>query len=543
MATGTAPIQRSFDELGTPLFDTVFCVLDLETTGGSPAGSEITEVGAVKVRGGEILGTFHTLVNPRSPIPPFITVLTGITQAMVVEAPTIDRVLPSFLEFCRGTVLVGHNLRFDLGFIETACRRLGYPIPPNRRVDTLGLARRLVRRDVRNLRLATLAAHFRSPIPPRHRALDDALATLHVFWGLLELAGGLGVTALEDLLLLPTARGNPDYRKAELARPLPRRPGVYLFRDRDGEVLYVGRAKNLRTRVMSYFHGDGRRRTADLLRRLDRVDHRVCAGDLEAAVTELRLIWAHRPPFNRRSKPPKASYWVTITDERFPRVSLTRTRRDDALAALGPFRGRRAAELVMHGIWDAVPVRRCTSRPGSREARCAAAQMGSALCPCDGTLSELEYRRAVSALWEGITHEPELLLSPLRAKMYDLASAQRFEQAAWVRDRYQALARALERRRRWIALQEAGRIEFASVDGELAVVEGGRLLASWREGDPRPLLPPTPPPSPSPTPPDLATAEEAELIWRWISRPTVRVVRSFGPLVMPARPVRLLRTG
>ncbi|MGH9197261.1 MAG: exonuclease domain-containing protein, partial [Acidimicrobiia bacterium] len=106
--------QRTFDQLGTPLYDVMFCVLDLETTGGSAATCEITEIGAVKYRGGEIQGTFQTLVNPGTGIPPFITILTGITEVMVREAPRLESVLPTFLEFCRGAVLVGHNVRFDL---------------------------------------------------------------------------------------------------------------------------------------------------------------------------------------------------------------------------------------------------------------------------------------------------------------------------------------------------------------------------------------------------------------------------------------------
>src|SRR5438045_5035974 len=98
-AAPPAPRQASFDELGTPLREVTFVVVDLETTGGSPAACAITEIGAVKVRGGEVLGTFQTLVNPDQLIPPFIAVLTGITQAMVASAPRIETALAAFLDF------------------------------------------------------------------------------------------------------------------------------------------------------------------------------------------------------------------------------------------------------------------------------------------------------------------------------------------------------------------------------------------------------------------------------------------------------------
>lgn len=532
------PLQRSFEELGTPLFDVTFCVVDLETTGGSPADCEITEVGAVKVRHGEVIGTFQTLVNPGGPIPPFITVLTGITQSMVVEAPPIEQVLPSFLEFCGEAVIVGHNVRFDLGFLNAAAERLGYGRLPHRWVDTAALARRLIRNEVRNLRLATLAAHLRSPVTPTHRAFDDARATMHVLHGLLERAGSLGVTALEDLLALPRARGSAHYSKIHLARELPRRPGVYLFRDRDGAVIYVGKAKNLRTRVSSYFYGDERRSIANLLREMHTIDHRVCTGDLEAGITELRLIHAHRPRHNRASRPPKANHFVTLTGDRYPRLSLTRTVHGDARTVLGPFRSRKAAEAVMTAIWDAVPIRRCSGRAGSRTAPCAPAQLGVALCPCDGTIDLGRYEAVVERLVAGVEWDPHLLLDPLEQRMHQLAAARRYEEAAWQRDRHRSLAQALENRRRWSALVAAGRLEILDGEGERALVDHGRLVATWRDGSTPPLLPiDSEPPGPDPVPPDVAADAEMRLLWAWMTGGAAILLRADRPLALPASAV------
>jgi DNA polymerase III subunit epsilon len=534
-------IQRSFDDLGTPLHDVTFCVLDLETTGGSAAGCAITEVGAVKVRGGVVLGEFQTLVDPGAAIPPTITLLTGITQAMVCGAPHIESVLPSFLEFAGDAVLVGHNVRFDLSFLDAAAVRLGYGRLANRTVDTVALARRLVRNEVRNLRLQTLAAHLRSPVVPTHRALDDARATVHVLHGLLERAGSLGVTALEDLLQLPTARGSAHYAKIDLARRLPREPGVYLFTGRGGEVLYVGKAKNLRTRATSYFHGDPRRRIQDLLRETQAVDHRVCASELEAQVAELRLIHAHRPRYNRASRPPRATHWVTLTREPFPRLTVARTLHRDRPFVLGPFRSKEAADLVVAAIWDAVPIRRCTGPAGRREGPCGFAQLGAALCPCDGTLEPGRYAGVVDRLVAGVERDPDLLLDPIEERMRLLAHRRRFEEAGWMRDRHRALGRALERRRRWLALVAAGRIEAESSRGDRAVVEGGRLLAAWRTGAPAPLLPPPGPVDEAPAPPGADIAEEADLVWSWLTGGDVRLVDLGGPITWPARPVRTLR--
>ncbi len=535
------PLQRSFDDLGAPLSEVPFCVVDLETTGGSPADCAITEIGAVKFIGGEPAGTFQTLVDPETAIPPFITVLTGITHAMVVEAPKIEEALPSFLEFLGDAVIVGHNVRFDLSFLNAAAERLGYGRLPNRSADTAALARRLIRTEVRNLKLATLAAYFRSPVAPTHRALDDATATAHVFWGLLERAGTIGATHLDDLLALPSARGTPHYHKLRLADGLPRRSGVYLFRDRSGTVFYVGKAKDLRSRVRAYFYGDRRRTVANMLRELADIDYRLCETELEASITEVRLINAHSPRYNRRSRPRGTDHWVKLTRERFPRLSMVRTLREDALLYLGPFRTRKSAQLIVTALWDALPLRRCTGSPGTRQAPCAFAQLGLATCPCSGDADEGTYGEVIERLLEGVERDHRVLLDPLAEMVAAHARRSRFEEAAWLRDRYRALARALERRRAWCALQEAGLVRAVDGAGNGALLERGRLVAAWRGAAP-PLLTTLAPPQGewTPVPRSSADAEEAHLIWKWLSNGDVVLEGVSGVFASSVRPVPAL---
>lgn len=527
--------QPSFDELGSPLFDVTFCTLDLETTGGSAAGGDrITEIGAVKHRGGDVVGTFQTLVNPGRDIPPTITILTGITHSMVVDAPLIDEALPTFLEFIGSSVIVGHNVRFDLSFLNAAAERLGYPRLDHRSVDTAALARRLVRPEVRNLRLATLAKHFRSPTKPTHRALDDARATAHVLHALMERAGTLGVTALEDLLQLPTAKGAPNYSKIRLTDGLPRRPGVYLFKDANDRIFYVGKAKNLRTRVRSYFYGDTRKSVAAMLNELATIDYHVTAGELEAEVTELRLIHAHRPRHNRRSRPPKASHFVKLTSERWPRLSIARSYREDGGTYLGPFRSRKAAERVVHAIWDAAPIRRCIAKKPSG-ANCAFSEMGVAACPCDGSIDEVAYESIVATVRAGMTTRPASLLQPLEDRMRELSEQQRYEDAARLRDRHRSLARAILRRRAWQAMIEAGSIWAQTPEGDGAVIDAGRLAAAWQGMD-RPLVA-AGTITDEQIPPSVEIGEEAHLVWSWLTQNEVRLLDTTRPIAMPAWPV------
>ena len=320
-----ASLQDSFEDLGTHLSQVTFCVVDLETTGGAETDA-ITEFGAVKVRGGEILGRFQTLVNPKGQIPPLIAVLTGITNTMVADAPPLRQVLPAFLAFAENTVIVAHNAPFDTGFLRRGCEALGYPYPKWPVLDTAALARAILLRDeVPNCRLATLATHFRSVTTPNHRALTDAEATVDVLHALIERVGNLGVQTIEDLREF-TRRVSPQRRaKRTWAKDLPEQPGVYLFvAERDGsrEVLYVGTSRNIRRRVRTYFTAAEKRpRMEEMVRVATGVEAVPCATALQAEVVELRLIASHAPRYNRRSKFPERNLWIKITEEAFPRLS------------------------------------------------------------------------------------------------------------------------------------------------------------------------------------------------------------------------------
>ncbi len=210
--------QATIEDSGRPLRLTTFVVLDLETSGGSPkAGAGITEIGAVKVRGGEILGKFQSFVNPGTSIPPFITDLTGITDEMVFSSPTIADIFPTLLEFlgpADETVFVAHNAPFDLSFLRAAAQRHEHTWPKYLVIDTAKLARRILTRDeVINCRLGTLAEFFNTEVSPNHRALDDALATVDVLHALIGRVGSLGITTFEELKDFGTRKSKTRNRR------------------------------------------------------------------------------------------------------------------------------------------------------------------------------------------------------------------------------------------------------------------------------------------------------------------------------------------
>ena len=202
----------------TLLKDTTFAVIDLETSGGSPkSGAGITEIGVVKVRGGVVLGTFQSFVDPGHLLPAFITQLTGISDEMLVSAPFIDEVLPTLFEFLGSpdeTVLVAHNSPFDMSFLKAAALVHEYEWPNYLTVDTARLARAALDRDeVVNCKLGTLAEFFNTSVSPNHRALDDALATVDVLHGIIERLAGHDVSTFEEMRNFPS-------RKRRVKRPI-----------------------------------------------------------------------------------------------------------------------------------------------------------------------------------------------------------------------------------------------------------------------------------------------------------------------------------
>ncbi|MCB0947936.1 MAG: DEDD exonuclease domain-containing protein [Mycobacterium sp.] len=530
------------------LRETTFVVVDLETTGGRHTGDKhdsITEIGAVKVRGGEVLGEFATLVDPGRSIPPQIVALTGITSAMVYDAPPIEAVLPAFLEFCRGAVLVAHNAGFDIGFLRAAAERnhLRWPKPPV--LCTVRLARRALTRDeAPSVRLSALARLFGASTTPTHRALDDARATVDVLHGLIERVGNQGVHTYTELRsYLPDV--TPAQRsKRHLAKGLPPNPGVYLFRGPSGEVLYVGTSINLRRRVSQYFSGaDPRTRIKEMASLATAVDHVECAHDLEAGVRELRLLAAHAPPYNRRSKFPRRWWWLTLTDEDFPRFAAVRAPRGDS--AVGPFRSRGEALEAAELIARFTGVRTCTTRLGRSAVHGPACpEREVSPCPAVRGIDAAEYAAAARdalALIDGRSNGP---LAAALSQVAELAERKRYETAARLRDRAAATIDVLWRGQRLRALASIPQVVAAKPDGDhgwhLAVIRHGQLAAAGvapRGVPPMPVvdalcagaqsvLPPTEPSGARGYPLGGALVEETALLTRWLARPGVRIVQA-----------------
>jgi DNA polymerase III subunit epsilon len=373
-------------------------VFDLETTGLSAERDRICEIGAVRVRALEVVDSFQSLVNPGVPLPDPIARLTGLREQELRRVPPVAAVLRRFLAFAGDDLLVAHNARFDQRFLERQLqllhgRRLSEPP-----LCTAALARRLLEGRLRRVGLASLAHFFGVGTQPCHRALPDAEATAEVLIRLIGLAQELGARRLSELRTLAAPRKRRVYDKRSLARGAPASPGVYLFHDRHGQVLYVGRARDLRARLRSYFRSERQRPSIEAaLLALDRIEWRTLGSELEAALEELRLIRELNPPANSRSRRREHGVYLKRRGEDFV-VTKTPTE-------LGPIASRRRASLAARAL---------------------------------SASTELELER----LLEGGP------LPRLRARLARLSDELRYEEAARLRDRIEALEHVVDRLRR-----------------------------------------------------------------------------------------------
>jgi len=408
------------------LEEATYVVVDLETTGLRPGSAGICEIGAVRLRGFEADGEFETLVDPGLPIAAGASAVTGLRDEQLRGAPRPAAAVRSFLAFAGDAVLVAHNARFDLAFLDRETERLtgsriGAPV-----LDTVRLARTLLAGRVPGFGLAQLAWFLDTAERPCHRALPDARATAELLLALIGLGQERGARTVADLAALSATRARRLLDKRHLAFGAPTRPGVYRFLGSNGEVLYVGRARNLRSRLRSYFRSERQRPAVEAaLAAAQSIEWQVTGSELEAALEELRLIRELRPPGNARVSRPERQVWLRARGDSV--VSSSRP------SPVGPLRSRRTAQLAAR-----------------------------VLAPDD-------------------LAAPEAALPRLRHRLRDLADARRFEDAGRLRDRLAALEKVCHELER---LDRVRRLECcilvpAGEQGHVraAFVAGGRIAA------------------------------------------------------------------
>jgi len=502
------------------LKDVDFVVLDTETTGLRPGPDRVIEVAGIRLRGGEVIDSFQSLVNPGRRLPSFIVKFTGITQEMVSSAPSAAQVFPDFFNFVEGATLVGHNVGFDIGFLSNEAHLLGQAFPIDG-IDTILFARRYLP-ALRRFKLDFVAEHLKIPASNRHRAMGDAKVTAAVFLKLLALAQQQGIQTLGNLrrrLQLPVTWSG-DITDASISKQLdqwrvdgklakkmaspprpngglflnpawkrdfPGKPGVYLMKDEHGQVIYVGKAKCLKDRLASYYsHPLGYTRKMDgLLQNVREIETRVLGSELEALLVESQLIKQLQPPYNVQLRNYELYPFIKIDVQHpFARVYSTKEVAADGARYFGPFRSRRIVDVTIELIQKVFPVRTCIRSlpPQSKPSDpCLRLHLDRCSGPCRGNGDPIAYAKVIEQVCAFLGGEREDLLDRLRRQMLEASQQMNYERAAWLRDTIRSADEVLIGQRLITGAVEANNlfIVYPSAHqehNELFLVRHGRLV-------------------------------------------------------------------
>lgn len=375
-----------------------FVAIDVETTGLRPNQQRVIEIALIRYEQGREVRRFESLIHPQRAIPRFISELTSITDAHVSDAPPFSDIATQVIEFVGDSLIVGHNVGFDISFINAELKRADQPTLINDRFDTLGIAKRLLH-GLRKANLARVAEHLGLSTTKLHRAASDASLTAEVALRLVAEAMQQGVTSLDQLkinarLETPEPREHIGRARAQMdssmLADIPRKPGVYLMRDAAEHVIYVGKSKNLRERVRSYYSQPiGYTRKMDgLLESVKRIETVVVGSDIEAMLLESQLIHRYEPRYNTAMRAFEHYPYIKVDiSNPWPRMSISKHRKDDGARYFGPYQSSRGARRTVEVLNQILPLRTCTrsfKSARSYGSPCIQLDIGRCAGPCNG---------------------------------------------------------------------------------------------------------------------------------------------------------------
>lgn len=375
-----------------------FIALDVETTGLRPLTNRIIEIAAIRYRRGQEVERFVTFLQPEKKLPSVIVNLTGIRDADLEDAPLFRDIADSFADFLGDELIVGHNVGFDVSFVAGELKRLARPGLGNPRFDTMSAANRILT-GLRRKSLSKLAEYLGVPEGRAHRAYDDAQRTAEVALRLVDAAMAKGITDPADVLKLgaPMPRastdGNPHRRNVldrSILASIPKTPGVYVMRDGFDQVIYIGKAKNLRDRVGSYFsQALGYTRKMDgLLESISTIRVEETGNELQALLLEAQLIRFYQPRYNTALRASENYPYIKINiGNLWPKVSLSKERKDDGSIYYGPYRSKATANRVVDVINRVLPLRTCPRSFRNAQSfgqPCLKLSLGQCMGPCMG---------------------------------------------------------------------------------------------------------------------------------------------------------------
>lgn len=420
--------------------ETEFAVLDFETTGTSARHNRVIEVGIVQVKNLKITNSFQSFINPGDRIPPFITSLTGIKDEDVHDAPFFDEIVSEMLEFIGDSVIVAHNLPFDLSFLRNELNRAELLPPVNHTLCTLKLARKLYP-ELKSKSLGKLVSHFRIRHKNVHRALGDSTVTAKLLIKMLkQLEEDHNITQLEDLLNYQSAAViKSGYRmiKKKLAlafASLPSSPGVYIFKNAKDKIIYIGKAKILKQRVSNYFSSSAARKAKQIVRKSSRLEYIQTKSELSALILESELIKKHKPPMNTLLKKYPQQYFIKVAQLKdYPYLKSTSLFEFDGNDYFGPYSSRETVKNLINIIDHSFMLRECSDKELKKGKKCYLYDIKRCLAPCI-IEAKNRYEEELKEAYNFLSGGNQVIVDKLLNKMKMLSDERKYEEAAEIRD-------------------------------------------------------------------------------------------------------------
>jgi len=432
--------MTEIDLKNTPINKAEFAVLDFETTGTSTKSSRVIEVGIVKVKNLKIAGAFKTFINPGTSIPFFITELTGITDYDVTGAPYFEDAADDILKFIGDNIIVAHNLPFDYKFLQHELSLAEMQTPPNETLCTLKLARKLYP-SLPSKSLGALTNHFRLRNKNVHRALGDATVTAKLLIRFLnELREDHGLETIDEVLKFQGKPSGSSFKmiKKTLADDVvkfPDAPGIYLFKNRKGDVIYIGKAKSLKKRIGNYFTNTAGKKAKKITRQASRVSFKTTNSELTALLTEAALIKQVNPPLNSQLKKYTQTYFIKIKlKHKAPNLLSTQNLQFDGNDYFGPYGNRETAKRLIEIVDRTYLLRECTDKEFAKGKKCYLAEIERCAAPCLYKKTDDRYKDELEKTYEFLSGENQQAVNRLLNKMKKFSENRKYEQAAEIRD-------------------------------------------------------------------------------------------------------------
>lgn len=426
--------------LQLPIEEAEFSVVDVETTGLGPANNNIIEIGLVKIKNFKVIDRYNSFINPGRSIPPFITQFTGISNDDVYNAPFFEDLVKPLQDFLEDSVLVGHNLQFDISFLRKEFNVCGVENYQPLQLCTLRLARRMLP-NLKSRSLGNLANYLHLKNEDAHRAYADAEVTAKILHHLVEqLKVSDGFQTVQEFInyqyqsvqLKPKVPLKKNLADAFLS--LPKSPGVYFFLNKKEEIIYIGKAKSLRDRIKSYLSPTTARKSKKILTTAHKFKTITTKTELTALLAEAELIKKVNPKMNVMLKQYHNKYFLRFSvTHSAPKIELTNKFSFDGNDYFGMFISRKLAQQVLEMIDKIFLLRECDEKEFKKKRRCFLADIERCTAPCIGAAIE-PYLDEVQNVYEFLYGKNQFAVNRLVSKMKNYSDQLRFEKAAEVKE-------------------------------------------------------------------------------------------------------------